>query len=60
MTNLICLRNFSVCVLVEEISTFPPSNTLYPHSVITLYDSLWISGSVIGRVLSESLLILLI
>ena len=60
VTDLRCLRSFLVCVLVNETSTYFNRSKLYPHSVIPLYDIIWNSGSIIGWVFSEILLILII
>ena len=49
-----------MCVLVNETNNYFPRSTLSPHSCITLYDSIWNSGYVIGGMLSEIIPILLI
>ena len=54
------LRDFIVWALVNETYISFPGRTSFPHYVIPLYDSLWTSGSVIGGMSSESILLLLI
>ena len=60
VTDLICLRSFLVCVLVNETSTSFPRIKLSPHSVVPLYNNLWTGGYVIGGMFSEIIPLLLI